>query len=99
MIKPLEDRIIISPIKEKESKTESGLVLASSSKDDPNIATVVAVGPGRVLPSGVQLDPDVKVGDKVVFDQFAVKMFDYKNEEYLSIYSKDIIAIIEDVND
>jgi len=94
-MKPLEDRVILKPIKNAEEKTTSGLIL-SNMKDDPNQATVIAVGPGRVLPSGVRLEPDVKVGDVVMFDQFAVRPFDEGGEEYLSIFSKDIIAIIEE---
>lgn len=95
MLKPLEDRVILKPEKEKEQVTTSGLVIANSMKDDSNIAVVLAVGIGRVLPNGERAEMEVKVGDRVLFDQFAVKPFKNGAEELLVIYTRDILAVID----
>jgi chaperonin GroES len=95
-MKALEDRIIIKKEKKTEEKTTSGFVLTKTNSDADNQGIVVEVGPGRILPNRIQIEPDVKVGDRVVFDPFAVQYFDYENEEYLVIFSKDILAVIEE---
>ena len=93
MLKALEDRIILKPDKKEESKTSSGLFLISNESDE-NVATVVEVGPGRVLPNGNRLEPDVKVGDRVAYTKFATQDLNHDNEDYLVIFSKDILAIV-----
>ena len=96
LIRPLEDRIIIKQEKSSEEKTVSGFVLTSVNDDSNNQGIVVEVGPGRILPNGIVVDPDVKIGDKVVFNPLAVQYFDLNGDEYLVIFSKDILAIIEE---
>lgn len=95
MLKALEDRIIIQLDKKKEEVSASGLIL-SSSKEIEQIGTVVSVGPGRVLPSGIQLEPDVAVGDKVVFNPLATQQLEHNGEEYLIVFSRDILAVINE---
>jgi len=94
MIRPLEDRVVLKKEKQVEEKTLSGLIIPGS-KDDSNEAEVIAVGEGRVLPNGNRVPMDVKVGDKVIFNIFAVQKVDYKNEEYLVVFTKDILAVID----
>ena len=94
MIRPLEDRVVLKKEKQVEEKTLSGLIIPGS-KDDSNEALVVAVGEGRVLPNGNRVPMDVKVGDKVIFNIFAVQKVDYQNEEYIVIFTKDILAVID----
>ena len=96
LIRPLEDRIIIKQEKSSEEKTTSGFVLTSINNEDSNQGVVVEVGPGRTLPNGIVIEPDVKIGDKVVFNPLAVQYFELNGDEYLVIFSKDILAIIED---
>ena len=96
MITPLEDRIILKQEKVVEEQTSFGLILTNASEENSNKAKVIAVGPGRVLPNGVQLEMDVKVGNTVVFSPLAVQYFDYETEEYMVIFSKDILAVIEE---
>jgi chaperonin GroES len=93
MFTPLEDRVILKVEKEEDQVSNSGLILAGS-KQKTNIAEVVAVGPGRVLPSGVRLEPDVAVGDRVVYTPMAVQNFEHNGEEYMTIFSRDILAIV-----
>jgi chaperonin GroES len=96
MLKPLEDRVILKQHKETEKKSESGLILSAVQEKESNEGIIVAVGEGRVLPSGVRVDMDVKVGDKVVFNPYATQKVEYENEEYHIVFSKDILAILED---
>jgi chaperonin GroES len=95
MLKALEDRIIIKTKKETETVSSSGLIIQAQAEVE-KIATVVAVGPGRVLPNGTRLDPDVAVGNKIMFNPMATMKLEYDGEEYLSIFSRDILAIIEE---
>lgn len=95
MLKALEDRVIIKTKKETETVSSSGLIIQAQPEIE-KIATVVAVGPGRVLPNGTQLEPDVAVGDKIAFNPMATMKLEYEGEEYLSIFSRDILAIIEE---
>jgi chaperonin GroES len=95
MLKPLEDRIIIKVDKKDETVSASGLIIQASDTQE-KVATVIAVGPGRILPNGTQLEPDVAVGNKVMFNPMATMKLEYEGEEYLSIFSRDILAIIEE---
>jgi chaperonin GroES len=95
MLKPLEDRVILKQEKEEEKKSASGLVLSAMAEPESNIAIVVAVGEGRVLPSGERVDMDVAVGDKVAFNPYAVQKLEHDGEDYMIIFTKDILAIIE----
>jgi chaperonin GroES len=99
MLKALEDRIIIKIDKEEEEVSQYGLVLAPNKKDDPNTGVVVDVGPGRVLQSGVVVPPDVAVGDKVMFNGLAVQYVKHDMEEYVVVFSKDVLAVLESSNE
>lgn len=94
MLKALEDRIIIKVDKKEETVSASGLIIQAQQEIE-KIAKVVAVGPGRVLPSGVQLEPEVSVGDTVVFNPMATMKIEYEGEEYLSVFSRDVLAVID----
>lgn len=95
MIKAPEDRIILQVEKNKEQKTSGGLIFTNIS-DVKNKATVIAVGEGRLLSNGKRIAPEVEVGQKVVFNIHAVQAMTFENEDYLCIFSKDILAIIEE---
>ncbi len=95
MLKALEDRIIIKVDKKDETVSASGLIIQAQQEIE-KVGTVVAVGPGRILPNGVQLEPDVAVGNKIVFNPMATMKLEYDGQEYLSIFSRDILAIIEE---
>jgi chaperonin GroES len=95
MLKPLEDRIILKVDKKEETTSASGLIIQAA-QDIEKVATVIAVGPGRILSNGTQLEPDVAVGDRVAFNPMATMKLEYDGQEYLSIFSRDILAIIEE---
>lgn len=93
MLKPLHDNVVLK--KEKvEQKTASGIILTGDAKEEPNYATVYAVGDGAVV-DGKKVPLTVKVGDKVVYKKYATTEFKFEEEEYLIINEKDILAIIE----
>ncbi len=94
MIKPLLDRVVLKTI-ESEETTKSGIVLAQSNKEKPQIAEVVAVGPGGMV-DGKEVKMALVVGDKVVYSKYAGTQIKYNDVEYIIVKQDDILAIIED---
>ncbi len=92
MIKPLTDKVLIK-MKEKEETTKSGIILTAT-KEKPQIAEVVAVGPGKVV-DGKKEEMYIKVGDEVILNKYAGTEVKYENEEYLIVSQSDILAIVE----
>ena len=95
MLKPLGNRVIIER-KEQEQTTKSGIVLTDSAKEKSNEGVVVAVGTGRVLDNGERVAPEVKEGDRVVFQEYAGSEVIRGDETYLILNVEDLLAIIED---
>lgn len=93
MIKPLMDRVVLKMI-EAEETTKSGIVLAGAAKEKPQVAEVVAVGPGGKI-DGKEVEMFVKVGEKVVFTKYAGTEVKYDGEDYIIISQKDILAVVE----
>ncbi|AEB76875.1 co-chaperone GroES [Clostridium botulinum] len=92
-IKPLGDRVVIKRL-EAEEKTKSGIVLPGSAKEKPQEAEIVAVGPGGIV-DGKEVNMEVKVGDKVLFSQYAGNEVKIDGEEYIILRQNDILAIVE----
>lgn len=92
MIKPLSDRVLIK-MKESEETTKSGIILASTAKEKPQIAEVIEVGPGRII-DGKREEMEVKKGDNVVVSKYAGTEVKYEGEEFLIIKEEDILAIV-----
>ena len=93
MIKPLSDRVLIK-MKEGEETTKSGIILATNAQEKPQIAEVIAVGPGGNV-DGNNIEMHVKVGDNVIVSKYAGTQIKYEGEEYLIVKQSDILAIIE----
>lgn len=81
--------------KEQEQTTKSGIVLTDSAKEKSNEGVIVAVGTGRLLNDGTRVTPEVKEGDRVVFQQYAGTEVKRDNETYLVLNEEDILAVIE----
>lgn len=94
MIKPLLDRVVLKAV-ENEETTKSGIVLAQTSKEKPQIAEVIAVGPGGMV-DGKEVKMQLVVGDKVVYSKYAGTTLKYNDDEYIIVKQDDILAIIED---
>lgn len=92
MIKPLSDRVLIK-MKENEETTKSGIILAGSSKEKPQVAEVIEVGPGRKIDGEIQ-PLDVKKGDKVIVSKYAGTEVKYEGEEFIIVKQEDILAVI-----
>ncbi|HDE0457049.1 TPA: co-chaperone GroES [Staphylococcus aureus] len=94
MLKPIGNRVIIEK-KEQEQTTKSGIVLTDSAKEKSNEGVIVSVGTGRLLNDGTRVTPEVKEGDRVVFQQYAGTEVKRDNETYLVLNEEDILAVIE----
>lgn len=92
-IKPLADRVVIKMV-ETEETTKSGIVLTGSAKEKPEVAEIVAVGPGGIV-DGNEVKMEVKVGDKVLISQYAGTKVKLDGEEKIIVKQSDILAIVE----
>lgn len=92
-IKPLGDRVVIKML-ESEETTKSGIVLPGSAKEKPQVAEVVAVGPGTVV-DGKEIKMEVKVGDKVLMSKYSGTEVKYDGQEYTILKQGDILAVVE----
>ena len=92
-IKPLADNVVIKAT-EAEETTKSGIVLASTAKEKPQIAEVVAVGPGGII-DGNKVEMYVNVGDKVVVAKYAGTEIKLDSQEYTIIRQSEILAVVE----
>ncbi|MFE8073250.1 co-chaperone GroES [Marinobacteraceae bacterium S3BR75-40.1] len=93
-IRPLHDRVVVRR-KEEEEKTAGGIVLPGNAKEKPSQGEVIAVGEGRVLENGDVRPVAVKVGDTVVFGQFAGNTVKVDGEELLIMSENDIYGVLE----
>ena len=93
-IKPLADNVVIKAVKAEET-TKSGIVLTSSAKEKPQIAEVVAVGPGGMVDGKEVSTASVKVGQKVVAAKYSGTDIKIDDEEYTILHISDILAIVE----
>lgn len=92
-IKPLADNVVIKAT-EAEETTKSGIVLTSAAKEKPQVAVVVAVGPGGPV-DGKEVKMTVNVGDKVIAAKYSGTDIKIDNEEYTILHQSDILAIVE----
>ena len=93
MIKPLGDRVLIK-MKEAEETTKSGIILTTGSKEKPQIAEVVEVGPGEKVDGKIQ-EMYVKKGDNVYVSKYAGTEVKYEGQDYIIVKQDDILAIVE----
>lgn len=88
-IRPLGDRVLVKRL-EAEEKTESGIILPGSAQEKPQMAEVIAVGPGTE-----EVKMEVKAGDKVIFSKYGGNEIKLDGEELLLLSQRDILAVIE----
>ncbi|WP_372988191.1 co-chaperone GroES [Marinobacter sp.] len=93
-IRPLHDRVVVRR-KEEEEKTAGGIVLPGNAKEKPSQGEVIAVGNGRILDNGETRSLAVKVGDTVVFGQYAGNTVKIDGEELLIMSENDIYGVLE----
>ncbi|MDR2046405.1 MAG: co-chaperone GroES [Clostridiales bacterium] len=91
-IKPLFDKVVIRAVEATE-KTASGIVLPGSAQEKPQIAEVVAVGPGGIV-DGKEIVMQVKVGDRILYGKYAGSEFKLDGKEVTIIRQSDILAVL-----
>lgn len=88
-IKPLGTRVVLKRAAAEE-KTQGGLILSGAAKEQPQVAEIVAVGPGTKDEA-----MELKAGDRVVFSKYAGTEIKYEGEEYIIMKQEDILAVVE----
>lgn len=92
-VKPLADRIVVLPAQEGE-EMRGGIYIPDTAKEKPSQGEVIAVGPGRLSEDGTRLEPDVNVGDTVLYGKYAGADVTLDGEDYLILREADILAIV-----
>ena len=92
-IKPLGDKVVIKKLKAEET-TKSGIILASAAQEKPQVAEIIAVGPGGVI-DGNEIKMEVSVGQKVIIRDYAGTTVKIDGEEVIIVRQEDILAIVE----
>ena len=93
-IKPLADRVVVKLV-EAEEKTKTGIFLTASAQEKPQVAEVVAVGPGARDDNGQLIPMEVKVGDRVITGKYTGTEVKMDGAEYTIVKQGDILAIVE----
>ncbi|KXL53066.1 10 kDa chaperonin [Anaerotignum neopropionicum] len=93
-LSPLGDKVVLKQL-EAEETTKSGLILTSQSKEKPQEAIVVAVGPGGMV-GDTKVEMVLKEGDRVIFSRYGAMEIKFDGEEYLVMRQNDILAVVKD---
>ncbi|MBP5288901.1 MAG: co-chaperone GroES [Clostridia bacterium] len=93
MLKPLSDRVVLKMVAAEET-TKSGIILTGGAKEKPEIAEVIAVGPGGIV-DGKEVAMTVKPGQKVITSKYSGTEVKYEGEEYVIVRQGDILAVVE----
>lgn len=94
-IQPLFDKVVTVPVKANEETTKSGIILPGTAQEKPQLAEVIAVGPGGLI-DGKEIKMQVKVGDKILYNKYAGSDFKLDNKEVTIVKQSDILAIVND---
>jgi chaperonin GroES len=92
-VKPLFDRVVIKNV-EAEETTKSGIILTSAAKEKPQMAEVLAVGPGGMV-DGKEVVMQVKVGQKIIYSKYAGTEVKLDGQEMIIVRQSDILAVVE----
>ena len=90
---PLQDRVVVKLV-EAEETTKSGIILTGAAKEKPEVAEVLAVGPGGMV-DGKEVVMTVKVGDKVITSKYSGTEVKMDGEEYTIVKQSDILAVVK----
>ena len=92
-IRPLQDRVLLTRVKEEE-KTKGGIIIPDSAKEKPIEGLVIAVGNGKVLDDGTARKLDVKEGDRILFGKYSGTEVKIDGEEHLILREDDILGVL-----
>ena len=94
-LKPLSDRVVVKMV-EADETTKGGIILAASAKEKPQIAEIIAVGPGEFnAKEGTTVPMNVKIGQKVITSKYSGTEIKIDGVEYVIVKQSDILAIVE----
>ena len=93
-LNPLSNRVVIK-FDEAEEKSKGGLILTASAQEKPQVAEVIAIGPGKVTDNGTLAPMTVKIGDRVIASKYAGTVVKMDSDEYTILSEDDILAIVE----
>ena len=93
-LNPLDDRIVVKQ-SEAEEKTSGGIILPDSAKEKPQIGTVIAVGPGKLLDDGKRSQMSVKVKDEVFYAKYLGNDVEIDGEKFVILRESDVLGIVE----
>ena len=93
-LNPLSNRVVIK-FEEAEEKTKAGIILTASAQEKPQVAEVIAIGPGKVTDNGAVAPMTVKVGNRVIASKYAGTAVKMDGVEYTILSEDDILAIVE----
>ena len=93
-IKPLADRVVLKAV-EAEEKTKAGIILTAAAQEKPQVAQVVAVGPGARDDNGKLIPMEVKIGDKVITGKYSGTEVKMDGTEYTIVKQSDILAVVD----
>ena len=93
-LKPLDDRIVIKQ-SDAEEKTSGGIILPDTAKEKPQIGTVVAIGPGKILDDGKRGKLSVKKKDEVIYAKYMGSDVEIDGQKYVILRESDILGIVE----
>ncbi|MEE9310013.1 MAG: co-chaperone GroES [Cocleimonas sp.] len=94
-IRPLHDRVLVRPMEEEKTSAGGIIIPDSANTEKPNNGTIIAAGNGKITDSGDVRAMDVKVGDSVLFGQYAGTAVKVNGEELMMMKEEDILAVIE----
>ena len=92
-IQPLADRVVVQALEETE-QMRGGLYIPDTAKEKPMQGTIIAVGPGKLSEEGARIEPDVKVGQRVLYGKYSGTEVSVDGTEYLILRESDILAVI-----
>lgn len=93
-IRPLQDRVVVRRT-EEETKSAGGIVIPDSAAEKPSQGEVVAVGPGKKLDNGAVQEVDLRVGDRILFGQYAGSTVKLEGEELLIMNESEVFGVVE----
>ncbi len=93
-LKPLSDRVVVSPSEEEAATSPGGIIIPDTAKEKPQQGSIVAVGPGRTTDEGTLIEMGVSVGDTVIYSKYAGTEYTQNGNDYLILRESDILAIV-----
>ena len=94
-MKTVQERVIVKPL-DKETLSSGGIIIPDSAAERPTRGRVVAVGKGRITKKGVTIDPEIKVGDIVMYSKYNGQVMNLDEGYHLLIKYSDVLCIVEE---